>query len=47
MPDTIKFLLVFLLLGGVVYGGAWVLAHHPPEQTEVVRPLPTERLWQK
>lgn len=47
MPDTIRFLLVILLLGGAVYGGAWALAHFPPEQTEIVKALPHEKLRQK
>jgi hypothetical protein len=44
MPDTVKFIVVVLCLGGAIYGGAWALAHFPPEQTEVVRPLSPERL---
>jgi hypothetical protein len=47
MPDTIRFLLVIVLLGGAVYGGAWALAHFPPEQTEIVKALPHEKLRQK
>lgn len=47
MPDTIKFILVLLLIGGAVYGGAWALAHFPPEQTEIVKPLSSEKLRQK
>lgn len=47
MPDTIKFILVLLLIGGAIYGGAWALAHFPPEQTEIVKPLSSEKLRQK
>ena len=47
MPDTVKFLIVLLGLGGAIYGGAWALAHFPPEQTEIVRPLSSEKLRQK
>ncbi len=47
MPDTIKFLLVVLCLGGAVYGGAWALAHFPPEQSEIVKPLSSEKLRAK
>jgi hypothetical protein len=47
MPDTIKFVLVILCLGGAIYGGAWALAHFPPEQTEIVKPLSNEKLRQK
>ena len=47
MPDTIKFLLVLAFLGGAIYGGAWALAHYPPEQTEIVKALPGEKLRAK
>lgn len=47
MPDTIRFLLVIILLGGAIYGGAWALAHFPPEQSEIVKSLPHEKLRQK
>jgi hypothetical protein len=47
MPDTVKFVIVLLCLGGAIYGGAWALAHFPPEQTEIVRPLSDEKLRQK
>jgi hypothetical protein len=47
MPDTIRFLLVIVGLAGLVYGSAWVLAHFPPEQTEIVKALPHDNLRQK
>jgi hypothetical protein len=47
MPDTLKFLLVIACLVGAVYAGAWSLAHFPPEQTEIVKPLSNEKLRQK
>lgn len=47
MPDTVKFVIVLVSLGGAIYGGAWALAHFPPEQTEIVRPLSSEKLRQK
>lgn len=47
MPDTIRFLLVIALLGGAIYGGAWALANFPPEQSEIVKALPHEKLRQK
>ncbi len=47
MPDTVKFLLVLVCLGGAVYGGVWALANFPPEQTEIVKPLSSERLRAK
>ncbi|MFN4142086.1 histidine kinase [Aestuariivirga sp.] len=47
MPDTVKFLLVLLCLGGAIYGGVWALANFPPEQAEVVKPLSSEKLRAK
>ena len=47
MPDTIKFLVVLLSLGGAIYGGVWALAHFPPEQTVIVKPLSSEKLRAK
>jgi hypothetical protein len=47
MPDTVKFLLVLLCLGGAIYGGVWALANFPPEQAEIVKPLSSERLRAK
>jgi hypothetical protein len=44
MPDTVKFLLVVAVIGAALYGGLWTLAHVPPEQTEIVKPLPSEKL---
>jgi len=47
MPDTIKFLLVLMVLGGAIYGGVWALSHFPPEQSEIVKPLSSEKLRAK
>ena len=47
MPDTIRFLLVVLCLGGAIYGGAWALAHFPPEQSEIVKSLSNEKIRPK
>jgi hypothetical protein len=47
LPDTIKFLLFVGLLVGAVYGSAWALANFPPEQTEIIKPLPHDRLRQR
>ena len=44
MPDTVKFLLVVAVIGAALYGGLWTLAHVPPEQAEIVKPLPVEKL---
>lgn len=47
MPDTVKFVLVLAVLGGSIYGGAWALSHFPPQQTEIVKALPSEKLRAK
>jgi hypothetical protein len=47
IPDTIRFLLIIACLSGAVYGVAWSLASFPPEQTEIVKQLPHEKLRQK
>ena len=47
VPDTIKFLFVVGLIAGAVYGGAYALANFPPEQVEIVKSLPHEKLRQK
>lgn len=44
MPDTVKFVLVLAFLGGSIYGSVWALSHFPPEQTEIVKALPSEKL---
>jgi hypothetical protein len=46
MPDTIKFLFVIAVIAGLVYGGAFALASFPPEQTEITKSLPHEKLRQ-
>jgi hypothetical protein len=47
MPASFRFLLIIACLGGAVYGAAWALATFPPEQAEVVKALPHERLRQQ
>ena len=47
MPDTVKFLLVLACLGAAIYGGLWTLANFPPEQTEIIKPLSSEKLRAK
>ncbi len=46
MPDTLKFLLVIGVIVGAVYGTALALASFPPEQTEITRLLPHDKLRQ-
>ncbi len=47
MPDSLRFLLIITCLGGAVYGVAWALSTFPPEQTDVVKALPHEKLRQQ
>ncbi|CAN5399290.1 hypothetical protein BH10PSE7_BH10PSE7_20050 [soil metagenome] len=47
MPDTLRIILILACLGGAIYGSVWVLATYPPEQTEIVKPLPNEKLRQQ
>ena len=47
MPDSVRFIVVIACLAGLVYGAAWLLAHFPPEQTDIVRTLPHENLRPK
>ena len=47
MPDSLRFLFAVLILASVVYGTVWGLANFPPEQSEVVKSLPHEKLRQK
>jgi hypothetical protein len=46
IPDTLKFLMVVGVLAGAAYGAVWGLATFPPEQSEVIKPLPSEKLRQ-
>lgn len=45
MPGSLRFLLILICLGGLVYGGIYVLATMKPEQKTVVKQLPSERLF--
>lgn len=47
LPDTLKFLIVVAAIGGAIYGSVWSLANFPPEQTQITKALPHERLRQK
>jgi hypothetical protein len=47
LPDSLRFLFALLIAGGLGYGAVWALASFPPEQTEIVKSLPHEKLRQK
>jgi hypothetical protein len=44
VPDTLRFLFVVVAIAGAIYGGALTLASFPPEQSEIIKPLPHEKL---
>jgi hypothetical protein len=44
VPDTLRFLFIVGIIVGVVYGGALALSSFPPEQSEIIKPLPHEKL---
>ena len=46
VPDTVKFLFAIGLVAGMAFGAVWGLASFPPEQSEVVKALPHEKLRQ-
>jgi hypothetical protein len=46
IPDTVKFFLVLGVIAGFAYGSVWGLAHFPPEQAEIIKALPHEKLRQ-
>jgi hypothetical protein len=46
IPDTLKFLIVILLIVGTAFAAVWGLATFPPEQADVVKSLPHEKLRQ-
>jgi len=47
VPDTVRFLLIIACLAGAVYGAVWGLANYPPEQSEIVKALPHEKIRQQ
>jgi hypothetical protein len=47
VPDSLRFLLILACLCGAVYAGAWGLSSFPPEQSEIVKSLPHEKIRQQ
>ncbi|MDE2444601.1 MAG: recombinase [Alphaproteobacteria bacterium] len=47
MPDTIKFVIVVGLIMAAIYGAAFALASFPPEQSEIIKSLPHDKLREK
>ncbi len=44
MPDSLRYLIILGLAGGIIYGGAWWLSQKPPGQQEVVKHLSNDKL---
>ena len=40
MPDSLRFVLILACLAGLAYGAIWALSQFPPQQGEIVKPLP-------
>ncbi len=46
MPESLRLLIILGCLAGAVYGAVWALSTYPPEQNEIVKELPSEKLRQ-
>ncbi len=46
LPESIRFLVILACIGGAVYGAMWALSSYPPEQSEIVKELPSEKFRQ-
>jgi hypothetical protein len=44
LPESLRLLFILALLAGAIYGGLWVLSTFPPEQNEIVKELPSDKL---
>ncbi|HFC04764.1 MAG TPA: histidine kinase [Rhizobiales bacterium] len=44
MPDSLRYLIILAVLGGIVYGGAWWLAKSPPGPVEIEKSISNDRL---
>ncbi|WP_205042248.1 histidine kinase [Rhodoligotrophos defluvii] len=45
MPGSLRFLLILGCLGGLVYGAVYALSTMRPEQSTVVKQVPSDRLF--
>jgi hypothetical protein len=46
IPDTVKIILVVVAIAGAGFGAVWALAHFPPEQAEILKSLPHDKIRQ-
>jgi hypothetical protein len=37
-------LVILALIGAAIYGGLWALSTFPPEQSDIVKELPSDKL---
>jgi hypothetical protein len=44
VPDTLRIVIVVGIIAGIIYGGVLALASFPPDQTEIIKSLPHEKL---
>jgi hypothetical protein len=44
LPESLRLLVIIALLAGAIYGGLWALSTFPPEQNEIVKELPSDKL---
>jgi len=40
----LRLLVILALVAAALYGGLWALSTFPPEQSDIVRELPSDRL---
>jgi hypothetical protein len=46
VPESLRLLIILGCLAGAVYGAVWALSTYPPEQNEIVKELPSDKLRQ-
>ena len=44
MPDSLRFLMIMSVVGGIVYGVAWWLASGPPTPVMIEKNISSDRL---
>jgi len=44
MPDSLRYLIILVVLGGVIYGTAWALASFAPQQVEIEKSISNHQL---
>jgi hypothetical protein len=46
LPESIRFLVILACIGGAIYAAMWALSTYPPEQSEIIKELPSEKFRQ-